>query len=307
MEGQLSEFVSVIIPVFNDSRRLRRCLEALEHQTYPQHLYQVIVVDNGSDEAESVAAAVAQFQQAIVTFEATPGSYAARNKGITLAKGEIIAFTDADCIPASDWLEQGIAALRQTPNCGLAVGRINLFFEDPNRATLVELYESVVAFPQEEYVEKFKGGATANLFTFKRVIDQVGLFNTKLKSGGDLEWGRRVHALGYQQVYANHTNVTHPARSSFEQLFKKTKRVAGGVYDLYVQQEYSFLRKTLTFLRLVFDDIGMTLTSILKILQDRSLQAYQQKIGVSLIALTVAYIKIREKTRLQLGGVSSRG
>jgi len=44
-------FVSVIIPVYNDSIRLRTCLQALEEQTYPKSAYEVIVVDNGSDES----------------------------------------------------------------------------------------------------------------------------------------------------------------------------------------------------------------------------------------------------------------
>ena len=44
-------FVSVIIPVYNDPERLKTCLQALEEQTYPKSAYEVIVVDNGSDES----------------------------------------------------------------------------------------------------------------------------------------------------------------------------------------------------------------------------------------------------------------
>lgn len=98
-------FVSVIIPVLNDSERLKLCLEALEHQTYPKKLYEVIVVDNGSD--QSIGSVVSKFTQATATAESHPGSYVARNKGILIAQGDIIAFTDADCIPALDWIEKG--------------------------------------------------------------------------------------------------------------------------------------------------------------------------------------------------------
>ncbi|NJR32909.1 MAG: glycosyltransferase, partial [Chamaesiphon sp. CSU_1_12] len=69
------QFVSVIIPVFNDAERLRLCLEALQNQTYPQNLYEVIVVDNGSNPDEDVKSVVAEFGQAIAAFEPTPGSY----------------------------------------------------------------------------------------------------------------------------------------------------------------------------------------------------------------------------------------
>ena len=108
-------FVSVIIPVYNDSARVKICLEALEKQTYPQNLYEVIVVDNASDEYPAIKDVVCQFSQAIAAYESRPGSYAARNKGISLAKGDIIAFTDADCIPAKNWIEKGVANLLSVP------------------------------------------------------------------------------------------------------------------------------------------------------------------------------------------------
>ena len=80
-------FVSVIIPVYNDAERLKKCLLALEKQTYPQAQYEVIVVDNASE--ENIKDVVSQFPQARLTFENSPGSYAARNQGISIAKGEL--------------------------------------------------------------------------------------------------------------------------------------------------------------------------------------------------------------------------
>jgi glycosyltransferase involved in cell wall biosynthesis len=89
MQSRSSPFVSVIIPVFNDAEHLRLCLRALAQQTYPSSCYEVIVVDNGSDDLEAIQAVVAGFGQAIAVLEPTPGSYAARNRGIALAQGEI--------------------------------------------------------------------------------------------------------------------------------------------------------------------------------------------------------------------------
>ena len=85
--------VSVIIPVFNDKQRLEKCLEALENQTYPKDCYQIVVVDNAS--TVDLKSTVMQFQQARLYYEEKPGSYAARNKGLSVATGEIIAFTDS--------------------------------------------------------------------------------------------------------------------------------------------------------------------------------------------------------------------
>src|ERR1044071_6513252 len=104
-------FVSVIVPVWNDSARLDRCLRALEEQTYPGDLYEVVVVDNGSD--EPLGPVIERHGRASLVRETKPGSYAARNTGLAHARGEVVAFTDADCLPAPDWIEQGVARLRR--------------------------------------------------------------------------------------------------------------------------------------------------------------------------------------------------
>lgn len=230
MSKPVQPFVSVVIPVFNDAERLKLCLAALEHQTYPQNLYEVIVVDN--DSAESVEPVVSQFSQAIALFESLRGSYAARNKGILQAQGEIIAFTDSDCIPAADWLEKGTAQLLNTPHCGLVAGEIKFFFKTPDRPTGIELYDTLTYFKQKDYVEKDRFGATANVFTLRRVLDDVGFFNAQLKAGGDREWGQRVFAAGYKQSYANDVCVAHPARASLTEVLEKAVRVAKGGSDL---------------------------------------------------------------------------
>lgn len=301
-----SPFVSVIIPVFNDAKRLKICLEALEQQTYPRTLYEVIVIDNGSDNDENIEEIIAQFNQAFATSENIPGSYAARNKGIFLAQGDVIAFTDADCIPARNWIQKGVINLMQMPNCGLVVGKVEIFLKEPNKRTLVELYESITAFRQKELLEKYRGGVTANLFTFKAVIERVGSFNENLKSSGDIEWGQRVYSFGYQQVYADDTCVVHPARSSFTQLYRKTRRVAGGVYDLYIQESASLVQREKTFFRLILNDFFINFQLILNLFFKFKIRALNQMIGLMFIIIFVGFVSVFEKLRLKLGGISTR-
>lgn len=296
----------MIIPVFNDAARLKFCLAALETQSYPQSHYEVIVVDNGSDNDQDIQGVVAGFKQAIVTQELIPGSYAARNKGISLAKGEIIAFTDADCIPATDWIEKGVQHLLNTPNCGLVAGEIKVFFKNPERLTPVELFEKVTAFKQKEYLEKYKYGATANLFTFKSVIEDVGYFNNNLKSSGDLEWGVRVAAFNYQQVYAVDTCVAHPARYSFKQIYKRTTRIVGGSYDLQLNKNYSFLQRKKVLLKSLLEDLLPPLNFIIKVFKDFQLNGIGEKLRVSFVMLFIRYVSAWERIRLMLGGVSIR-
>jgi glycosyltransferase involved in cell wall biosynthesis len=223
-------FVSIIIPIYNDSKHLKICLQSLEHQTYPKTLYEVIVINNNS--TEDIEAVVSQFGQAIVTYEQRRGSYIARNQGISIANGEILAFTDSDCIPSQNWIEKGVEHLLKTPNCGLVAGQINFFFKDPDTQTAAELYDSLVHLQQKRYIEEGNYGATANLFTFQAVFKKVGLFNPDLKSGGDKEWGKRVFAAGYTQIYASDVSIFHPARQSLTELKKKVTRIVEGNYFL---------------------------------------------------------------------------
>lgn len=306
MVHQSTPFVSVIIPVFNDARRLKLCLEALDNQTYPKSLYEVIVVDNGSDPSEAIEEVVAQFERAIASYESTPGSYGARNKGISLAKGEVIAFTDSDCIPAWDWVEKGVKNLLQVPNCGLVAGKIEIFFKNPNKLTTVELYESIMALPQKEFLEKNQYGATANVFTFRSVIERVGNFDASLKSGGDVEWGQRVATFGYQQVYAEDACVAHPARYSFQQLYKKTLRYAGGHYDLQRKRGYSFWQRNHMFFMSLAQDLTPPLMFAFNVFLDSRLKGFDQKLRVSLVMFFIRYVSAWEKLRLKFGGVSAR-
>ncbi|WP_421654968.1 glycosyltransferase [Leptothermofonsia sp. ETS-13] len=300
-------FVSVIVPVFNDAIRLKQCLLALEQQTYPHHRYEVVVVDNGSDADQHMGELVLPFEQATLVYESQPGSYAARNRGIAVAKGTVIAFTDADCTPAFDWIEQGVRALLVTPNCGFVAGKIEPSFLDKAHPTPIELYESLwYALPQQEFVEKHHFGATANMFTFARVIQQVGAFDGSLKSNGDREWGQRVHAAGYQPVYAETVCVTHPARHSFQQLYARARRITGGRYDL--QRKHSFLKRNSLF---VFNLVKYLIAPILMVgfnlFLDRRLKTVQQKIQVSLVMFFVSYVYVIEMLRLKCGGTSYRG
>jgi len=303
-------FTSVIVPVYNDGDRLELCLNALEHQTYPPDAYEILVVDNGSDNAQSIVALAARFSHVKLIYESTPGSYAARNRGICEARGSVIAFTDADCIPALDWVEKGVQTLLHHPNCGLVAGRVDVFFRDAASPTAVELYDGVVmGFPQHEFVAQRKAGATANVFTWKRVIEDVGDFKAQMKSHGDMEWGKRVFAAGYELMYADDARVAHPARDSFRQLYRRTLRLVGGVYDMYITQENSTWKRNRRIVRMIGSDLLMLGIGkpIGKVFTDQRLQRFDLRLKVIGLILLMRYVGLTEKVRLRFGGVTCRG
>jgi len=299
-------FLSVIIPVFNNAKGLELCLAALAQQTYPESLFKVIVIDNGSKDFDQLKEVVSGYSFVALACENTPGSYAARNKGLSLAEGDIIAFTDSDCIPEKNWLELGVEQLKKTEDCGQVLGKVKLFFQNPNKPTLVEVYESLTALDQEKMLNRLRGGATANMFTWKYVIDKIGPFNSRLKSSGDIEWGRRVHETGYRQVFAPEVIVNHPARTTFQELKQRRIRISGGGFGLCINPYDTFSQKFKMFGRLLLDDVSNSIRFTREIFQSveikkNSLKA--QLIGLDFVLRSISMI---EKVRLWLGGESTR-
>lgn len=289
--------VSVIVPCCNDSERLQTCLNALENQSYSKNHYEIIVVDNGSDDNLGEL-----FEQSdhIIVREGQPGSYAARNKGLSIAKGEIIAFTDSDCIPESDWIEKGVERILKEPECGLVAGRINMFFRDSDKPTAVELYDSITSLPQKYFVEVHKFGATANIFTCRSVIEHIGNFNDYLKSGGDYEWGRRVCSFGYKIIYADDVCVSHPARYSFRQLYNKHIRVIGGQYDRGVRGKNSVA----SFLKFSVKGLLPPFMAINEFFKEDRFKGLSRKCKIIFVFCFVRIVWISEKIRLVFAGTS---
>lgn len=292
--------LSVIIPVYNDTERLGRCLDCIARQTYPARRMQVLVIDNGS--TEDLAATVARhLPSATLLHELRPGSYAARNRGLVEAHGEILAFTDSDCLPEVDWLSTGVAELQQDPSLGLVAGRIVLFPYEANRPTGAELYDLQFGLAQKTTLERDHYGLTANLFTRRTVVDQVGPFDPSLRSNGDREWGTRVWAAGYPMRYAESSVVRHPARRSLRELARKARRVVGGRIDIGLLP-MSLLRRVRRWLRLALPPRGIGSQSAAV----RGTYGRGAAVRFYWTVYAIRLTSLAEELRLALGGTSRR-
>ncbi|ABS05134.1 glycosyltransferase [Kineococcus radiotolerans] len=222
-------FVSVVIPVFDDPERLTLCLQALQVQTYPEDRFEVVVVDNASSAGRLPC--VPDDPRFQLLHEPRRGSYAARNRALELARGEILVFTDSDCLPASDWVEQLVAGLTAEPRADLVGGRVEVAFESGSPQTAAEWYEHLHAFPQEYYLRTANFAVTANMATWRSCVSAVGPFNAGLQSRGDAEFGQRVAARGGVLRYVPDAVVGHPARATRTELLTKLRRTSAGTRD----------------------------------------------------------------------------
>lgn len=225
--------VSVIIPVYKEPHGLQQTLDSLIHQDLAVDTYEIIVVDNGSKDNTPIEAEKYQRQYPklikCLQEDTIQGSYAARNKGLKAASGDIICFLDANMTVSPDYLSQ-IVKVFQSDQPDYLGCKVALY---SNKKTLAAKYNQLNGFNVEGYLKQDHFVPTCCLSVKREVFDRVGLFDHRLESGGDFDFGQRVFKAGLRQQYAGQIVIQHPARWKYSSLVKKSQRVARGIAQLY--------------------------------------------------------------------------
>ena len=213
--------VSIIIPVYNGGKYIRKCLDSLSQQTIPVSQYEIIIVDNGSTDNSML---LADNYDVKTLQELKKGSYAARNAGIKAACGNIIGFTDVDCIVSKDWLEQAVKIYNNN-NVDIVAGRVE-FYSDQSLS--VWGYFDKNTFLNQEYAMKSSAAKTANMFVRSSLFEKVGLFDDSLYSGEDVRWTAKAVSNGAVLNYNPEVIVYHPVRNNLREIGSKCFRVGYG-------------------------------------------------------------------------------
>jgi glycosyltransferase involved in cell wall biosynthesis len=124
--GQDQPLFSVVIPTYRRPRQLAACLQGLSQLDYPRDRFEVIVVDDGGE--VSLDDTLAPFKETLAVSlirQPRSGPSGARNAGAATAKGEFLAFTADDCVPAADWLRTLAARFAVRPQCAFGGKIIN--------------------------------------------------------------------------------------------------------------------------------------------------------------------------------------
>ena len=227
-------YISVIIPHLNQPRPLGACLDALGRQTLAPDRFEVLVVDNGSTPLPTHV--VASLPGVHLAYEPEPGPGPARNRGVALARAEILAFLDADCVPDPGWLAAILAAFAADPAAAVLGGAVRVFAETPGRPSRAEAFDLVYGFRQELTIARHDFAATANLAVRRAVFAAVGGF-AGLAVSEDMDWGRRAKIAGFPTRFVPAAMVHHPARRSMSDL--------RGQWDRHVGHYWSMQPKTL--------------------------------------------------------------
>jgi glycosyltransferase involved in cell wall biosynthesis len=290
-------FVSVVVPHFEDLERLDKCLAALERQTMARSAFEIIVADNNSPSgAAAVEHRIAGRAKLVVVTER--GAGAARNGGVAIARGDILAFTDSDCIPEPAWLVEGVKSLAEHDFTG---GRMEVLIDDPARMSGPEAFEMVFAFHNEAYVRRRGFTVTANMFCHRELFDKVGGFVASGVSE-DWEWCIRARALGYRIGYAGAACVGHPARRTWPDLLEKWRRINVESYGLIMRDS----RGRLYWAVRTLSSPLLAIAGTPKALFSPKLRGLNQRFAAIVTLYRIRFERFWDGLRLMLVGQKSR-
>lgn len=215
--------IAVVIPHYEDVVRLSRCLNALAPQC--DGAVEIVVVDNASK--ADLGPVRTAHPNVVIVVEPRRGAAAARNRGAAETHASSLAFLDADCIPAADWIARARDAAVPDTVVG---GRIDVFDETPPPRTGPQAFETAFAFRQRDYVERKGFSVTANLVTTRAVFARTGPMVPGLSE--DVDWCRRAVAGGARLVYDDTLVVQHPTRADWPSLKRKWRRLTDEMFSL---------------------------------------------------------------------------
>jgi glycosyltransferase involved in cell wall biosynthesis len=241
-------FVSIIVPVFNGGRTIDALLTSLLALDYSPDQYEILIVDNKS--TDDTRQRIQRYPVTLLEETEIQGSYAARNRGIEAAKGEILAFTDADCVVEPTWLKRLLVSHKEPCWGGFAGNRkayppANLierycaegwmvglsrlrrpFFQANSKGERVCSQVPILDYRSQILsTNGLVNSYTANVAYRHLVFEEIGYFDDRMTSGGDVDLAWRLQtqtdwrisivpdAIVYHQHRTNLADLTSMYRS----------------------------------------------------------------------------------------------
>ncbi len=201
--------VSVIVPTYRRPASLARCLEHLARADYPKDRYEVVVVDDGGEiDLGWVCARFGESLAVRLLRQANRGAAAARNQGAAVARGDVLLFTDDDCLVRAGWIRAFVDAMRQSPDALVGGRTVNALAENPF-ASASQLLVNRLCTPGDGVGPLFVNGN--NMATSRAAFESAGGFDSTFRTsaGEDRELSTRFQGLGRPLVFSHDAVVEH--------------------------------------------------------------------------------------------------
>jgi glycosyltransferase involved in cell wall biosynthesis len=214
--------ISIVIPTFNSAKVLGKCLESLTNQTVGREKYEVIVVDDGSNDGTKDV--VAKYPVTYI-YQQNSGPAVARNNGVRRAEGDIILFTDADCEPQPNWVDEMIKPMNDPQVVGVK-GIYKTRQKEPI-ARLVQIeyehkYERMKKFKYIDFIDTYSAGYRKDIFR------KYGGFDERYPKASveDQEFSFRLSRDGHKMVFNPEAVVYHRHSSRLMDYLRKKYKIA---------------------------------------------------------------------------------
>lgn len=284
--------VSVIIPMLDAAETLGDCLEALENQDFDRDGFETILVDNGSrDRSVEIARS---YPRVRLLHEHKRGAYAARNRAIQEASGDVLAFLDPDCVPIPSWIEALVVGLSER-GVGVVLGKVALGAAG-RVLDLIAAYEHAKeAYCMSRPEPDLYFGHTNNMAVLRSVFDEVGPFLEVMRGSDSVFVQRAVERFGPSAVQfcplaeVAHLEVTHPSHY-FGKLYHYGK-------SLENMREWSPTRRPLS--------LGERMHVFRQALDDRGLGQTESMLLLGTLAVGAAHFEAGRKVA-QMGTLVRR-
>jgi GT2 family glycosyltransferase len=223
MTARMSIPISVVVCTRNRVGALRQCANALA-SIVTDHEWELVIVDNGSDDGTHnfLASLPRQFRNVhvVVAFQPKRGLGAARNKGVSQACGNIVAFTDDDCYVPKDYIDTVISAF-EADEIGFIFGRVLPYDQSDLNITILEREDYLVLQPRTFIAPGTIHGA--NMAFRKTVLNRIGGFDERLGAGTAFASGEDVDAAA-AALWAGITGAFDPRPTVYHHDRRQTKR-----------------------------------------------------------------------------------
>jgi glycosyltransferase involved in cell wall biosynthesis len=239
--------ISVIIPAYNAERTILETIQSVQQQTFQD--FEIIVINDGSkDQTVELVQSIQDERLQIFSYE-NGGLPVARNRGISHASGEFIAFLDADDLWTADKLELQLTVLEQNPKAGVAYswtcfmdvdieGKPFSFLPSPKYSFAGNVYEKLLV---SDFIH-----SGSNTLIRREAIESTGEFDPTLKSCEDWDYWLRLAAHWYFAVVPKHQILyrrTPGAMSSKVEVMKEASLIAIEKTYQAAPREFQYLKK----------------------------------------------------------------
>jgi cellulose synthase/poly-beta-1,6-N-acetylglucosamine synthase-like glycosyltransferase len=232
---QKQPIFSIIVPTHSRPGPLAACLQALARLDYPPERFEVIVVDDGSQTPpKTVVASLHDFLQVSLLLQRHGGPAAARNAGAMRARGQYLAFTDDDCVPAADWLQALTARFERMPDDLIGGRIINALPENPYSTASQVLVEYMYTYHNND-LNHANFFASNNFAVPAERFRAIGGFDTSfsLAAGEDREFCDRWLYHGYNMTYAPEVLVHHAHALNLRTFWRQQVRYGRGAFGFH--------------------------------------------------------------------------